>query len=238
MSTNNQYQRIYDILNSHYGPQHWWPADSPFEVMVGAVLVQNTAWKNTATAISSLKKAGLMSPSAIQVTPIEQLASLIVSSGYFNIKARRLKALCDWLVEQGDIDQLKRLPLKSLRKNLLGIHGIGPETADDILLYALDKPVFVIDAYTRRLFSRLGLIQHDASYEDLRKSFEFALVKDIELFNQYHALIVVHAKNICRRQPACGSCCLKGKCLTWQNTVSPQADIKRKSMQSASVDSS
>ena len=209
----NKYQRIYDILNTRYGPQHWWPADSSFEVMVGAVLVQNTAWKNASTAISNLHNAGLMSSSAIQQTSVDELASVIVSSGYFNIKAKRLKALCHWLEEQGGIAQLKQQRLALLRRNLLGVSGIGPETADDILLYALDKPVFVIDAYTRRLFSRLGLVQVDAAYETLQGGFEQALDGETELFNQYHALIVVHAKNICRKQPLCMECCLKKICL-------------------------
>jgi len=209
----NKYQHIYDILNTHYGPQHWWPADSSFEVMVGAVLVQNTAWKNASTAISNLHNADLMSSSAIQQTSVDELASVIVSSGYFNIKAKRLKALCHWLEEQGGIAQLKQQRLALLRRNLLGVSGIGPETADDILLYALDKPVFVIDAYTRRLFSRLGLVQADAAYETLQGGFELALDGETELFNQYHALIVVHAKNICRKQPLCMECCLKNICL-------------------------
>ena len=213
MSTNNKYQRIYDILNTHYGPQHWWPADSSFEVMVGAVLVQNTAWRNASTAITSLHNAGLMSSSAIQQTPVDELASVIVSSGYFNVKAKRLKALCHWLEEQGGIAQLKQRRLALLRRNLLGVFGIGPETADDILLYALDKPVFVIDAYTRRLFSRLGLVQADAAYETLQGGFEQALDGETELFNQYHALIVVHAKNICQKQPLCMECCLRMVCL-------------------------
>jgi endonuclease III related protein len=212
MSKKNQYQRIYHILNLHYGPQHWWPADSPFEVMIGAVLVQNTTWKNTSTAITSLKQAGLTSPSAINKISNDHLASLIVSSGYFNIKAKRLRALCEWLVEHGDIEQLKQLPLESIRKDLLAVHGIGPETADDILLYALDKPVFVIDAYTRRLFSRLGLVKHDAAYEELRTGFEQALEKDVSLYNQYHALIVVHGKNICMTRPLCQLCCLNEQC--------------------------
>lgn len=212
MSKTNQYQRIYHILNLHYGPQYWWPADSPFEVMIGAVLVQNTAWKNTSIAIASLKKAGLMTPPAIHNTPIDYLASLIVSSGFFNIKARRLRALCEWLLEQGDIDHLKRQPLESIRNDLLAIHGIGPETADDILLYALDKPVFVIDAYTRRLFSRLGLVKHDAAYEKLQKGFEQALEKDVSLYNQYHALIVVHGKKVCTKKPLCRLCCLNEQC--------------------------
>ncbi len=217
MSTKNKYQRIYDILDSHYGPQHWWPADSPFEVMVGAVLVQNTTWKNASAAISKLKEAGLMSPSAITKTSIDHLATLIISSGYFNIKAKRLMALCEWLCDQGDIEQLKLRALKILRKELLAVHGIGPETADDVLLYALDKPVFVIDAYTCRLFSRLGLIEHDETYEKLQQSFEQSLECNVELFNQYHALIVVHAKNICQKNPVCEKCCLQKECLEWKS---------------------
>jgi len=213
MSRKDSYRRIYEILNSHYGPQHWWPADSPFEVMVGAVLVQNTSWENASTAIKCLKEAGLMTPSAIYKISADELATYIVSSGYFNIKARRLKALCQWLAEKNDIDQLKKLPLKTLRKDLLGIHGIGPETADDILLYALDKPVFIIDSYTRRLFSRLGLLQYDDTYEKLRRCFEQAFDEDLEVFNQCHALIVVHAKDICRKQPLCMECCLRKICL-------------------------
>jgi len=216
---DNQYQRIYDILNLHYGPQHWWPADTPFEVMVGAVLVQNTAWTNASAAIERLKQAEMMTPLAMSKTPIDELASLIVSSGYFNIKAKRLKSLCQWLVEQGDIAQLKQKSLKALRETLLRVHGIGPETADDILLYALEKPVFVIDAYTRHLFSRLGLLRHDASYEVLRAGFEQALDNDVGLFNQYHALIVIHAKDICRKQPLCRDCCLRKECGEMQITT-------------------
>ena len=217
MIRNNQYQRIYDSLNLHYGPQNWWPADTPFEVMIGAVLVQNTAWKNASTAISRLKEVGLMTPSAIHEISTDELSSYIVSSGYFNTKAVRLQALCQWLVEQGDISQLKKRPLKTLRRDLLDIHGIGPETADDILLYALDKAVFVIDTYTRRLFSRLSLLQHDDSYENLRRCFEQALDEDVVAFKQYHALIVVHAKDICRKQPQCERCCLAKQCVGKQD---------------------
>lgn len=213
MSTKNKYQRIYKLLNTHYGPQHWWPADTAFEVMVGAVLVQNTSWTNASAAIGKLNDAGLMSPAEILNVPRNKLASLITSSGYFNIKAKRLIALCEWVLAYEDIDQLKGLPLKSVRKDLLAVHGIGPETADDILLYALDKPVFVIDAYTRRLFSRLGLVNHDDTYEELQQSFEQALDNKVEIFNQYHALIVVHAKNICQKNPVCGQCCLQKECL-------------------------
>lgn len=219
MSRKDSYRRIYEILNSHYGPQHWWPADSPFEVMVGAVLVQNTSWGNASAAITRLKESDLMSPFAIDKMEINQLASKIVSSGYFNIKARRLKALCEWLVNQGGLDKVKRRSSLSLRKDLLKVHGIGPETADDILLYAFDVPVFVIDAYTRRLFYRLGLAQHDASYDELQTGFEQALGYDVGLFNQYHALIVVHAKEVCRKQPACVECCLGEMCREKRNAI-------------------
>jgi len=212
MSKENRLKHIYELLDAHHGPQHWWPAETPFEVMVGAVLVQNTTWKNAGIAVASLKKAGLMSPAAIQQTPADKLASYIVSSGYFNIKAKRLRSLCQWLGESGGIRRLKQQPLRSLRKDLLAVHGIGPETADDILLYALGKPVFVIDAYTRRLFSRLGLLQADESYEMLRMKFEVALKMDVGTFNQYHALIVVHAKDVCKKKPVCAECCLAALC--------------------------
>ncbi|MFV2057418.1 MAG: endonuclease III domain-containing protein [Thiohalomonadales bacterium] len=219
MSKDNRFEHIYELLDTHYGPQHWWPADTPFEVMVGAILVQNTAWKNASTAIMRLKKAGLMSPSAIRKISTNELAELIVSSGYFNIKAQRLMALCEWLEDRGGIDKIKLKPLKLLRQDLLAVHGIGPETADDILLYALDKPTFVIDAYTRRLFSRLGLITHDMNYDILRGHFEQALERDVAVFNQYHALIVVHAKGICKKLPVCERCCLKGECKVIQGRI-------------------
>ncbi|HEC27631.1 MAG TPA: endonuclease III domain-containing protein [Gammaproteobacteria bacterium] len=212
MSKKNRFVYIYELLDTHHGPQNWWPADTPFEVMVGAVLVQNTTWRNASAAITCLKNARLMSPSAIRNTPIYDLADFIVSSGYFNIKAQRLMALCEWLEESGGIDQIQRQSLKALRRNLLSVHGIGPETADDILLYAFDRPVFVIDSYTRRLFSRLGLIRREADYESLRGCFEKALERDMGVFNQYHALIVVHAKGTCKKQPRCEACCLAVLC--------------------------
>jgi len=212
MRNKNRFKHIYELLDAHHGPQNWWPADTSFEVMVGAVLVQNTAWKNASTAIATLKEADLMSPSAILQIPVDKLASYIVSSGYFNIKAKRLRTLCTWVDARGGINRLKQQPLSTLRKDLLAVHGIGPETADDILLYALGKPVFVIDAYTRRLFSRLGLLQADDSYEIMRMRFEEALNTNEGLYNQYHALIVVHGKNICKKQPMCEICCLSELC--------------------------
>mgnify|MGYP001817157981 CR=1 FL=1 len=198
MTSPNRFQQVFEVLDACYGPQHWWPAETAFEVMVGAVLVQNTAWHNASRAIRQLRDNGLLSAPAIRRTDIEQIASVITSSGYYNVKARRLKSLCDWLHRQGEIDDLRQRPLAELRKALLAVHGIGRETADDILLYALDKPVFVIDSYTRRLFSRLGLLREDAHYEELRAGFESALPIDARLFNQYHALIVHHARHSCQ----------------------------------------
>ncbi|MGD8934527.1 MAG: endonuclease III domain-containing protein [Gammaproteobacteria bacterium] len=212
MNGGNPFRRIYGLLDHCYGAQHWWPADSSFEVMVGAVLVQNTAWSNASSAIAQLRKHGMLSIESILAVEDAVLARTIVSCGYYNIKARRLKSLCQWLESKGGIDAVRKQPLEHLRGQLLTVHGIGRETADDILLYALDKPVFVIDAYTRRLFSRLGLVEHDAGYESLRRSFEQALDKDVALFNQYHALIVHHAKHVCRKKPQCDSCCLYGEC--------------------------
>ncbi len=212
MSRDTRFKRIYQLLDTHHGPQNWWPADTPFEVMVGAVLVQNTAWKNASSAIARLKEADLLSPKAILQMPVEKLALCIRSSGHFNVKAKRLQALCLWLDQQGGVDRIIRQSSADLREDLLAVYGIGPETADDILLYALGEPVFIIDAYTRRLFSRLGLLQSDEPYEVLRKKFESALQMDAGIFNQYHALIVVHAKNTCKKQPVCSECCLAGVC--------------------------
>lgn len=203
---------VYRKLYAANGSQHWWPGDSRFEIMVGAVLTQNTAWSNVERAIANLKRAGALSPEAIVRAPHRRLAAWIRPSGYFNVKARRLKSLCRWLIAQGGVQRIARWPTERLRAALLGVHGIGPETADDILLYAFGRPVFVIDAYTRRLFARLGLIRGDEDYEMLRRHFERRLGPDPELFNEYHALIVAHGKNICRKRPACGKCCLAAQC--------------------------
>jgi endonuclease III related protein len=200
---------IYRQLFEQYGPQHWWPAESPFEVMVGAVLTQNTAWINVERAIGNLRLARLLTPASIASMAPHELAGYLRPAGYFNIKARRLQALCSYLLEHGD---LAGLETPALRESLLSVHGIGLETADDILLYAFQRPVFVIDAYTRRLFGRLGQMDAGASYESLRSEFEHALGGDVALFNEYHALIVVHAKHVCRKKPDCERCCLKADC--------------------------
>lgn len=202
---------IYGRLLERYGTQHWWPAETPFEVMVGAVLTQNTAWSNVEKAIANLKAMdGGLALESLLAMPVERLAPALRPAGYFNIKAKRLLNLCRFLQQhQG----LERLETEQLRASLLTVHGIGPETADDILLYAFDRPVFVIDAYTRRLFSRLGLVDGKHGYDALREGFEAALDSESELFNEYHALIVVHAKAYCRTRPVCGDCPLFDLCV-------------------------
>ena len=203
---------VYRRLHAAHGPQHWWPGDTAFEIMVGAVLTQNTAWTNVEKAIANLKTANALSPEVIAAAPHRRLAAWLRPSGYFNIKAQRLRAFCQWLIRQGGAKRLARLPTERLRAELLQVHGVGPETADDILLYAFNRPVFVIDAYTRRLFQRLGLIQGDEGYESLRSLFEKSLATDTQLFNEYHALIVAHTKDVCRKRPLCGTCKLGPFC--------------------------
>ncbi|MDE2823579.1 MAG: endonuclease [Chloroflexota bacterium] len=206
---------IYDRLLERYGPRDWWPADSRFEVMLGAVLVQNTAWSNAAKAIQSLSSAGLLSPQALRSAGQDEIAQLIYSSGYYNMKARKLKALVEWLGERDDdIEALMAEDPAALREELLGIHGIGEETADDILLYALDMPVFVVDHYTKRLLHRLDLAPEKGPYTFYQRLFTDHLPADVALFNEYHALIVTHAANTCKKEPACGKCCLLEICPT------------------------
>jgi endonuclease-3 related protein len=208
-------QTVYRRLFERYGPQHWWPADTPFEVMVGAILTQNTAWGNVEKAIANLKAAGALTPEAITAVAHDTLAAWLRPSGYFNIKAQRLRNYCEWYLAQGGFAPLNALDDAPLRHAVLSVNGVGPETADDILLYAFQRPVFVIDAYTRRIFSRLGLIQHDSGYETLRHHFEDGLHKEpnrVVLFNEYHALIVLHAKEHCRVKPRCSGCPLRRGC--------------------------
>jgi len=204
--------QVYRRLYAAHGPQQWWPADSVFEVMVGAVLTQNTAWTNVEKAIKHLKTARALAPEVIVSTHPRRLAGWLRPSGYFNVKAKRLRALCRWLLEQGGVETLASWPTEDLRQALLSVNGVGPETADDILLYAFHRPVFVIDAYTRRIFARLGFISGKEDYEAIRVLFEHALAPDAGLFNEYHALIVLHGKNICRTRPRCDNCKLANVC--------------------------
>jgi endonuclease-3 related protein len=205
---------IYRRLYERYGLQHWWPGDSPFEVIVGAILTQSAAWQNVEKAIANLKNAGVMSPSAIRNIPQDELAQLIRSTGYYNAKAAKLKAFVTWLAVtyNNNLEKMFAIDTGSLRSELLAVHGIGPETADSILLYAGDKPVFVIDAYTRRIISRLGLASAVDSYDGYQAFFTANLPLDTRLFNECHALIVRHAKECCRKQPVCCNCCLKDIC--------------------------
>lgn len=206
------WRRVYRDLHAAYGPQAWWPAETPFEVMVGAVLTQNTAWSNVEKALANLKAGKALTPEAIVRAHPRRLAAWLRPSGYFNVKARRLRALCAWLLQHGGVDALAAWPTDELREGLLAVTGVGPETADDILLYAFQRPVFVIDAYTRRMFARLGVIAGDESYEALRLRFQRALPPDVALYNEYHALIVRHGKDFCRKRPRCEVCVLRTYC--------------------------
>ncbi len=197
---------LYNRLYSAYGPQHWWPAESGFEVMIGSILVQNTAWKNVEQAIQNLKQAECLSEKRLAELPDTELAELIRPSGHFNIKTKRLKNFLHTYRLMGGFEGLQSFGTNKLRQILLDINGIGPETADDILLYSFNRPVFVIDACTRRLFSRLDLIAGDEPYETLRASVEQALGADTEVYNEYHALVVRHAKEKCALGADCQHC--------------------------------
>jgi endonuclease III related protein len=203
---------VYKTLLAAYGHQHWWPGNSRFEIMAGAILVQNTAWTNVEHAIANLKQAWALSPEAILRAPPRRLANWLKPSGYFNVKAKRLQAMCRWIIGRGSLREIAKMPTATLRAELLAVHGIGRETADAILLYAFNRPVFVIDAYTRRIFVRLGLVDAAKDYETLRACFENALPREAALYNEYHALIVTHGKDICRTRPRCSSCALQGVC--------------------------
>jgi len=217
---------VYRRLLEVYGPQRWWPGETPFEVIVGAVLTQSAAWTNVEKAIANLKAAGVLSPEGLARLDEAELARMVYPAGYFNAKARKLKAFVEMLRDRfgGDpstplrtgLERMLAAPVGELRPLLLGTHGIGPETADAILLYAAGRPVFVIDAYTRRLFSRLGIAPERDTYEAWRALFEAGLEPDASLFNEYHALTVRHGKERCRRLPICDGCPLLAVCRTGQ----------------------
>ena len=204
--------RIYKALYASFGPQSWWPGETPFEVAVGAILTQNTNWRNVEKAIENLKSKGLLKASALHTLPHEDLAGLIRPAGYFNIKTKRLKNFLDFLMTgyRGSMDRMKKEDLTLMRSKLLAVNGIGPETADSILLYALEKPVFVVDAYTKRVLSRHNILDHDESYGAFQELFHSHLKKSSRLFNEYHALIVRLAKENCRTRPLCTGCPLEG----------------------------
>lgn len=204
---------IYRKLYQAYGPRDWWPAETSFEVMVGAILTQNTSWRNVEKAIQKLKGKGVLNPEGIHDLKKSQLASLIKSSGYYRIKTDRVKAFVNFLFEEfdGDLKRMGRERLGELREKLLGVKGIGPETADSILLYGLKKSIFVVDAYTKRILSRHKMILENTAYEEVQKLFMEHLPLDEKLFNEYHALLVHLGKTVCKKIPRCDICPLRDK---------------------------
>ncbi len=215
---------IYTRLEAAYGPQHWWPGETPFEVAVGAILTQSVSWKNVETAIAALADGGLLNPRKLYALDAGSIAPLIRSTGYFNQKAKKLRHFLEWFsCHDFSFDRLSRIDALALRGELLRVNGIGPETADSILLYALEKKIFVIDAYTRRIFSRIGLCGGDENYDDLQRMFHKKFRGDVREYNEYHALIVRHGKDVCKKKPLCGACCLAGEC-AFGKDVSGAAD--------------
>ena len=226
MNPNPELQRflvdIYQRLYAHYGPQRWWPGESPLEVIVGAILTQSAAWANVEKAIANLKAAGVMSVAGLFRTAEAELARLVYPAGYYNAKARKLKAFAAMLFERfdGDLERLLATPLPELRCVLLETYGIGPETADSIILYASAQPVFVVDAYTRRILPRLGLQPQRDNYGAWQSLFMAHLPAEVPLFNEYHALLVRHGKSLCRKDPLCLPCPLLSLCPTGQSVAS------------------
>ncbi len=212
--------KIYGRMLKRFGQRNWWPGETQFEVCVGAVLTQNTAWKNVEKAIANLKQSGKLDLESILNIDIDELALLIRPAGYFRLKARRLKSLVEYLYKRGGrkLSKIRDVQTQQLRAELLAVWGIGPETADSILLYAFERPVFVVDAYTKRIFSRMGLISREADYEEVRTFFENNLPERLQLFNDYHAQIVATGHNYCSPKPRCEECPLEDLCpkLIWR----------------------
>ena len=210
----SQLLSIYHQLHQHFGPRSWWPAETPVEVVIGAILTQHSAWRNVEQAIANLRRAGALTPREILARERPELETLLRPAGFFRQKAARLQGFARYLEEQqaGDLAGWLSLPLEGVRGELLGLPGIGPETADAILLYAGQRPTFVVDAYTRRLFGRLGLLGGSESYQQVRHLFMAALPPDTALFNEFHALIVAECKSYCRTRPLCPSCPLRSRC--------------------------
>jgi len=206
------------MLLAAYGPQQWWPADSPFEMMVGAILTQNTNWKNVEKAISNLKELRILDATSISNCDTDKLATAIRVSGFYRQKAERLRLFSHFYIQHGKTSNLKKRSASELRKLLLQLHGIGPETADSMLLYALDKPLFVVDAYTKRIFSRIGLFDSTLKYDAVQGYFHEQLKEDLSIFQEFHALIVEHAKRYCKASPLCEQCPLNIACLSHLKT--------------------
>jgi endonuclease-3 related protein len=205
---------VYHRMLDRFGPQHWWPAEGPFEVIIGAILTQSAAWGNVEKAIDNLRAAEALSPARLRKLATARLARLVHPCGYYNAKALKLKSFAFWLGNHysDDLNQLFANDTDELRQQLLSVHGIGQETADSILLYAAGKPIFVIDAYTRRILSRIGLVPGKDSYAGYQAFFMEHLPPDAAMFNEYHALLVRLGKDVCRRRPLCPQCCLSDVC--------------------------
>lgn len=218
----NNLQNIYEKLLAVYGKQHWWPTttnNKTFEIIIGAILTQNTSWGNVERAILNLGNAGLVSVDRILKTPTKRLAHLIRPAGYYNQKAERLKIVADFFNKNRNFGKLQ--DIQKMREELLNVKGIGPETADSILLYAFNKPSFVIDAYTRRIFSRIGICEEHISYDSLQGMFHKNLDINPQMFNEYHALIVEHAKRYCSKKPGCRNCVLLDFCKSGNVQIKP-----------------
>lgn len=212
MKTNN-YTKAYQLLHDYFGPQNWWPGDSPFEIMVGAILTQNTNWSNVQKAIDNLKTADLLSYPSLSLLRVDEMAQLIRPAGYYNLKAGRLRNLLDMVatIYGGELDAFLEDELGAARENLLGVKGVGPETADSILLYACGHPVFVVDTFTYRVFSRHNMVEEETDYRTIQQAFELNLPQERQLYNEYHALIVRVAGMFCKKtKPLCEQCPLQG----------------------------
>lgn len=209
--TSQTLRAFYDAMYEALGPQHWWPAETPTEVIIGAILTQNTAWRNVERAIENLKRANALDWQRLYALPIEDLAELIRPAGTFNVKARRLKSFIQWFHDRFDLDldRMFEMSVPSLREELLEVSGIGRETADAILLYAGQMPSFVVDAYTARILYRHNLIDRSADYDEIKELFESNLPDDVQLFNEYHALLVDVGKKHCRPKARCEGCPLE-----------------------------
>ena len=212
---------VQDRLAAAYGPQEWWPAREPFEMMAGALLTQRTTWRNAARVIASLRREGVLSPGALALVPVDELEALVRPAGTFRTKAARLRALARWYVDVGGRDALAARPTADLRSALLALPGIGAETADDILVYAFARPVFVVDAYARRILSRYGWAQGDEPYEQLSDAVARAVGPDAARLGELHALLVEHGKRHCRSVPRCAGCPLAGECRTGRRRAVP-----------------
>lgn len=215
---NNKLLELFHQLQAEHGNLRWWPADTPFEVALGAILTQATAWRNVEKALDNLKAADAFTPEQIHAIPQDTLEELLRPSGYFRVKTKKVRAFVSHIVER-PFDVMFKQNVSELRKELLSIYGVGPETADSIILYAAEKPSFVVDTYTYRLLSRLGWVEGNFHYERLRALFMDNLPHDVVLFNEYHALIVRHGARVCKKTPVCEACCLQSMCEYYENRV-------------------